>query len=204
LLNNLKENQKINILKTISSCSQFYYRGDTAILKQDVDNWTIPILADKIELSKEEIIIVEDVLNYIYPSWYKGFEAEINKNNATEIELVDYAEVYNDLFNSIYKKNDRQQILKKIIKGKDFYALEFFYGDKVSKTEIIENEEELSFLINNEISRTKTIKRIIRIDGKNSTTFIKPKNLRYWLKSIALRDADDLFEEIIENGLRNG
>ena len=58
--------------------------------------------------------------------WLTLIHLQINKNNATEIELVDYAEVYNDLFNSIYKKNDRQQILKKIIKGKDFYALEFY------------------------------------------------------------------------------
>ena len=90
----------------------------------------------------------------------------------------------------ILKKNENQHHLNE--------------SDENTPEEIIENEEELSFLINNEISRTKTIKRIIRIDGKNSTTFIKPKNLRYWLKSIALRDADDLFEEIIENGLRNG
>ena len=42
----------------------------------------------------------------------------------------------------------------------------------------------------------------MKIYGKNTITFLKPKNLRYWLKSIALRDADDVFDDIIEKGLK--
>ena len=40
----------------------------------------------------------------------------------------------------------------------------------------------------------------MKIYGEDSITFMKPKNLRYWLKSIALRDADDVFDDMIQNG----
>ena len=39
---------------------------------------------------------------------------------------------------------------------------------------------------------------MLKFYGKNTITLIKPKNLRYWLKSIALRDADDVFDEMIK------
>ena len=45
------------------------------------------------------------------------------------------------------------------------------------------------------------ITRIIRIYEADVIYLIKPKTLRYWLNSMAIRDADDTFAELTGEGL---
>ena len=42
--------------------------------------------------------------------------------------------------------------------------------------------------------------RIIKLHQKDMVYLIKPKSLRYWLKSIALRDATDVFADLASSG----
>ena len=42
------------------------------------------------------------------------------------------------------------------------------------------------------------IQKIMKVYGKNTIILIKPKQLRYWLPSIALRDADEVFADYIK------
>jgi hypothetical protein len=43
--------------------------------------------------------------------------------------------------------------------------------------------------------------RLLRIYENDVIFLIKPKALRYWLKSTAIRDADDTFADLTEKGL---
>ena len=47
--------------------------------------------------------------------------------------------------------------------------------------------------------RNKLITRIVKYYYGDDIWFIKPKQMRYWLKSIADRDAMDCFNEILMN-----
>jgi len=47
------------------------------------------------------------------------------------------------------------------------------------------------------------IQRIIKAYGQDSIILAKPKQLRYWLPSIALRDADETFEDYIKSRYYN-
>ena len=90
---------------------------------------------------------------------------------------------------------------KKILIGDDFYSLEFYYGSEDQELQIIENADlQIEEIIKNNISKNAIVNRVLKIYSQNSITLIKPKNLRYWLKSIALRDADDVFDDMIKNG----
>ena len=200
LYNKLKTNERINALKTIATCSQFFLGSSSVIQKADVENWVIPLDSDEITLSNYEQIILNDVLDYIYPSWYEGANAKINKNDATLESLMAYAEVLANEYNLIYEKNGYSQKLNKIIEGDYFFALEFSFNNRnVNPIKSIKSEEDLERILINQVSPSKRINRIIKIYGDNSITFIKPKNLRYWLKSIALRDIDDVFNDILNN-----
>lgn len=206
LYKKLIKNQKSHILQTISSCSQFYYRGDTAILKQDIDNWTIPLNEEEIKLSDSEIIVINDVLDFIYPSWHLGEKAEINKNEATREDLEGFSEVFNQSFNSIYKKENKEQKLAVIYEGSTFLALEFEFTDKqitkpkeINKTEA---DKQIQDLIVSQYGKNTLVNKVLRIYSPNKITLIKPKKLRFWLKSIALQDSDEIFDDIIENGLK--
>lgn len=206
LFNKLIKNQRSHILQTISSCSQFYYRGDTAILKQDIDNWIIPLEGDEIKLSDSEKIIMNDVLDYIYPSWYLGENAIINKKETSKKELIEFGEVFNESFNAIYKKEDKEQKLATIYEGSSFFALEFEYSTaKISKPKHIyktEADKAIESLIRSRYGTNTLINKVLRIYSPNKITLIKPKKLRFWLKSIALQDSDEVFDDIIENGLK--
>jgi hypothetical protein len=44
------------------------------------------------------------------------------------------------------------------------------------------------------------IVRVLRIYDKNVIYLVKPKQLRYWLRSVAIRDADETFEDLVKQG----
>jgi hypothetical protein len=202
----LKKNEKILALHSISTSSQFYFRGKTAIQKRDIANWTIPLEEDEIKLSASEIIIMNDVLDYIYPSWYQGENAIINKNETSKKELIEFGEVFNESFNAIYKKEDKEQKLATIYEGSSFFALEFEYStvqiSKPKHIEKIEADKAIESLIRSRYGTNTLINKVLRIYSPNKITLIKPKKLRFWLKSIALQDSDEVFDDIIENGLK--
>ncbi len=199
LYNNLKRNERINALKTLSTCSQFFLGSSSVIQKADIDNWTIPLNSDEIQISFAERIVMNDALDYIYPSWYEN-KPKLN-DSATITEINQFENIFNQSFNSIYKKENREQRLRKLYIGIDFYALEFYYSVEEYETEVIENAEfQIQEIIKNNSSRNVAINRVLKFYGENTITLIKPKNLRYWLKSIALRDADDVFDDMIKTG----
>ena len=170
----------------------------------------IPIYDKNIPLKFSEQIIVDDIVKYRIEELTLGenspinfvIENDISKSlDVSKNPLLQFADIFNQSFNVIYKKDSKEQRLKKLLIGNDFYALEFYYSDENYETQIIENAElEIEEIIKNNISRNAVVNRVLKFYGKNTITLIKPKNLRYWLKSIALRDADDVFDEMIEAG----
>jgi hypothetical protein len=201
----LGKNEKINALKTLATCSQFFLGSSSVIQKADINNWTIPLEDDEIKLSDSEKIIMNDVLDYIYPSWYEK-EPIINKKEASKKELIQFSEVLNQSINSIYKKENKEQKLAVIYEGSTFFALEFEFTDKeiiepkeIDKTEA---DKQIESLIVNQYGENTLVNKVLRIYSPNKITLIKPKKLRFWLKSIALQDSDEIFDDIIENGLK--
>lgn len=64
---------------------------------------------------------------------------------------------------------------------------------KILKTDYSDEIEGLSkFKVSEHFSST----RIIRYYSKNKVLFVKPNQMRYWLPSIAYRDADKTFANI--------
>ena len=148
---------------------------------------------------------MNDVLDYIYPSWYEK-ESTINKNEATKKQLIQFSQIFNQSFNSIYKKENKDQKLAVIYEGSTFFALEFEFTDKqITKPKEIDKTEadkQIESLIVNQYGKNTLVNKVLRIYSPNKITLIKPKKLRFWLKSIALQDSDEIFDDIIENGLR--
>lgn len=205
LFNKIKINERINVLKTLSTCSQFFLGSSTPIQKQDIDNWTIPLEEDEIKLSDSEKIIMNDVLDYTYPSWYEK-EPIINKKEASTEELIQFAKVFNQEFNAIYKKENKEQKLATIYEGLSFFALEFEYSERqiiepnhIDKTEA---DKQIESLIVSQYGKNTLVNKVLKIYSPNKITLIKPKKLRFWLQSIALQDSDEVFDDIIENGLK--
>jgi hypothetical protein len=61
-------------------------------------------------------------------------------------------------------------------------------------------EAQLYELIQNNTNTNARIVRMLRVYENNTIYLIKPKQTRYWLRSIAIRDADDTFADLVVQG----
>ncbi|MGB9498324.1 MAG: hypothetical protein ACKVE4_00940 [Dissulfuribacterales bacterium] len=78
----------------------------------------------------------------------------------------------------------------------------FLAKDKpqIFKDSIDELEADLYELIQNNTNTNSRIVRMLRVYEKNTIYLIKPKQARYWLRSVAIRDADDTFADLVVQG----
>ncbi len=183
---------------------------ETSILKEDIDNLPYPEDEKYLMPSKEESIIINDVLNY-----YRHLGKAITKNSAGKIlhdpitskELEAFGEIYCSTLNDIYAENGRSWQSGQVLQTPTFVSYQFGFGkDGGMKREMKENSEQAFHSLFNDISSNKGAihKRIIRHykheNGFDCVYFIKPTARRYWLQSIALRDADDTFMDLKKAG----
>ena len=184
----------------VTTSNEFGVSRGTSILVQDIKN--LPYSEDKEEmkLSFVEQIICDDVLDYQIELLAKGNKAEVNKDAKID-NLKKYGEIFNKQLNSVYGKSGKCFYLKKIYDLNDFYIIEFNYG-KNSSFDGVEKRDEptnhIKSLIENAYGSNAFIIRILKLYEKNKVYFVKPKALRYWLHSIAIKDADESFADSIE------
>jgi methylase of polypeptide subunit release factors len=205
LFKSFQLSQETYSLFIIATSNEYRVGRGTSMLKQDILN--LPYSEDKeeMQLSYVEQILCNDVLDYQIELLSKGSKAKVNKN-ATIEHLRSYSEVYNKLLNSVYGKSGKSFYLKKIYNLNDFYITEFNYGesiveDKPEKRD--EPTEHIKSLIKNAYSSNVSIIRVLKLYEKNKVYFIKPKTLRYWLRSTAIKDADEVFSDSLTQFIPN-
>lgn len=202
LYNTFKKNNDLFRLFIASTSNQLFINKNTAILKQDLMGVPYPSVAADLKLSFAERIIKDDVLKYGIEYLRKN-DNTITKNFATENDLTAFARVFEKALNSVYKEGEKHFQLSHIIESSGWYACGFKYtardvGYKYEKSQKAEND--LSSLIESNLGKNIRVNRILRYYGENTLYLIKPKQLRYWLKSLALRDADDSLQDLIKAG----
>ncbi|MGB0982406.1 MAG: HsdM family class I SAM-dependent methyltransferase [Saprospiraceae bacterium] len=182
---------------------------ETAIRKQDIDNLPYPENKQYLKLSSQEKAIQDDVLNY-----YIHLGKAITKNgNGTilhqpireqDVQLKDFGKTYCDSMNEIYGTTESEWQIGTIKQTPNFLIYQIGFGKKdgLKYQFVRENSDNIiQKLIDNDLENSGVrFKRIVRyynhIDGYDCIFFIKPRAKRYWLNSIALRDADDTFMDL--------
>lgn len=164
----------------------------------DFYNLPYPDDLNQIELSKTEQIIRDDVLDYLQLFVRMGDGSELFKRQPTPEELNKFGEVYCHLLQSIYGsvKPHRPISMSGLI------CFPFYFGEKpeIDFGDLGKLEENLNTLTQRQHHKTLQISRIVRLYEKNVIYLIKPNLLRYWIRSIAIRDADETFAELREQG----
>src|SRR5690606_7926639 len=153
------------------------------------------------------IILANDIADYKISEFGNGEKADTNKeiqvktNNNIPNSLVDYSDVYLEAINSVYDVNNKKFRLKTFYNTSACFIMHYEYSNSDDTVEIIKNNNfDLSTLI---IDKKQTInnKKISLIYSQNQIFIIKPKQLRYWLKSVALLDVDTTIADIINLNL---
>ena len=107
--------------------------------------------------------------------------------------------VYTKLLNSVYSnlKAGKPKVFE------TFIIYPFYFGDvlELGEDTVALNDLLKRLLQKEDQSSNLRINRILRLYDDNAIYMIKPNQLRYWLKSVAIIDADETFCYLSKNGL---
>lgn len=182
-------------------------RSDKVILKNDIMALPYPHDLNKLRLSNAEKIICNDILNYYKGQLAEGEDAKINTENAGRHVLTSFGEIFCTSLNSIYKEKSKEFYPLEPIESVSFICFTFAYGNPNKPKKMSESEKkqiekgDLRCLMENQQDANILYKRVIkRYRQRDMVYLVKPKTLRYWLKSIALRDANEVFDDLVRSG----
>ncbi len=149
-------------------------------------------------LSFWEKALSEEVLKYMSKYIRLGQNSDLLKKSTDKKILSQYSSFFIKMLGSIYKN----------LKASDHIFLNglicqpFYFGEKPELDWLNENAEEgLEKLIysTDRYERLRTI-RVVRFYDKNVFIIIKPNRLRYWIRSTAIRDADETLDDLYSQG----
>ena len=116
-----------------------------------------------------------------------------------EIARPAFVEAYARQINAIYKTNKLHALEPKAWPGVSCQPFVFGKG-KVNWSGADELKDKLNGLLKEQRRPSLHVTRIARIYDGNFIFLLKPDRLRYWLRSIALRDADETLADLRAQG----
>jgi hypothetical protein len=209
LFNVFSENQLIYKLFALAISSESGVSMSTSVIRaSDIMNFPYPENAEDLQLNPSEQAVQDDMLDYYIKSNSSSTTSPLNQD-PSEPQLQEYGQLFCDVLNPIYEqKESKMKWFARGFKTEESLTMYVFcFG--VPKNDVLSSIFDIGLkgiesLIYNKTQRNVRINRILReyfhIDGYDVLVLIKPKSLRYWLKSIALRDADETFSDLKISG----
>jgi hypothetical protein len=151
-----------------------------------------------LDLSANERIIAEDVVKYYRDFIRLGEDSVLMKEPANEA-LRDFRRVFVSQINSIYKRDPLRALESRRWPGVICQPFGFGKG-KVDWSGTDELKGKLDALLREQGGTSLRVTRIARIYDGKFVFLLKPDRLRYWLRSIALRDADETLADLRAQG----
>ncbi|RXG29910.1 HsdM family class I SAM-dependent methyltransferase [Leeuwenhoekiella marinoflava] len=189
----LRNNKLFRFYLALTSSRAGVSRSKSTLLQKDIFN--LPFLGD-LNISEADQLIINDIIEY-------QLSGSKLSDNSTKTNISNFSEIFCKTLNSIYKEEKSFQLFKIIDTGK-YFALHFEYTSKeiISQIEMAPDLEvyiEMVTPSNDKKTESFHIQKIIKVYGQDSIILAKPKQLRYWLPSIALRDADETFADYFKS-----
>jgi hypothetical protein len=197
----LSLNMKTNVFYIISTGSQSLVSFATAIQKKDIMNLPYPENDSALHLNYTEKILRDDVLNFQIEYLLKG-DSSVANSVAKKDDLTKFGSTFCKAINSIYKQGEKEFSLSDVYESTSLFVCCFKYSghqdQQVKFHSSVKTDSLLDSLIQTNTGQALRITRVLKIYENNKIYLIKPKQIRYWLKSIALRDVDETLDEILE------
>ncbi len=169
----------------------------TALQADDIYSIPYPSLAT-LDLSTNEQVLVEDVIDFYRDLIRLGEDSTAMRESGTQA-LAAFGDIFTVQINTIYKQNALRALKPYTWPGA--ICLPFVFGEgKVDWTGAAELQGKLDTLLHEQRDTTLHVTRIARIYDGNFIFLLKPDRLRYWLRSVALRDADETLSDLRAQG----
>jgi hypothetical protein len=176
---------------------QYLLDKATAITKGDIERIPFPVDPLDLELTFWEEAIASDVADLIAPFIRLGQNSTLLQQHANLRNVSEYSQLYCNMLRSIY---DNLRASPPIFLN-GLICQPFYFGKEPAIDWLGPNcEEHLNALVfDNSRESLRTI-RVVRYYHENVVFIIKPDRLRYWIKSTAIRDADDTLVDLQRQG----
>jgi len=169
----------------------------TTLSEIDVLSLPYPKSAN-LDASDNERILFDDVADYYCDLIRLGEDSSAMLQYGHDA-LSDFTTAFVRQINAIYKKNPLKPLPSQTWPGAICQAFAFGNG-KVDWSGAEELKGKLDTLLHEQKGTTLHVTRIARIYDGNFIFLLKPDRLRYWLRSVALRDADETLSDLRAQG----
>ncbi len=205
--NYLRNNLDCLKFYAIATSSKALVYKNTAIKKEDIEN--LPYYDGEIVtlLSDFDVNVIIDTLK-TYQFFLRNGESSKAVmpiyNKDLSIQIQKYGDDFCKTLNLVYGQENQKFRLSDIIPlyGNSYLTAIFKYDEQKCGPVVNRNLNTLNIgnLTLNKISSSLTTTRIIKVYEENTIIFIKPNQYRYWLSSIAYRDADRCVVDLSKAG----
>jgi hypothetical protein len=169
----------------------------TALQADDIYSIPYP-QSESLDLSGGEQVLVEDITDYYRDLIRLGEDSAAMKETGL-LELAGFGAAFTRQINAIYNQNPLRALKSHTWPGA--ICLPFVFGDgKVDWTGTDDLQGKLNTLLHEQRGTTLHVTRIARVYDGTFIFLLKPDRLRYWLRSVALRDADETMSDLRAQG----
>jgi hypothetical protein len=168
----------------------------TAINKTDIDSLPWPEPGESWDLANWEAVVCEDLLDYMADYVRLGQDSQLLKKSAGPAELKSYALAFCETLKGIYPNLQPGE-------AQSFHGLtcqSFYFGDRPDVDWPASWEAKIHELVYVQRGAALRTVRVVRIYESNVVFILKPDRLRYWIRSVAIRDADETLAELHQQG----
>ncbi len=151
-----------------------------------------------LDLSVNEQILADDIVNY-QRDFIRLGESSNSMTRTGHTALPDFAVVFTGQINAVYKKKPLQVLQAQTWPG--IICQPFVFGKgKVDWTGADDLRHKLDALLHSQQNTSLNVTRIARMYDDRFIFLLKPDRIRYWLRSTALRDADEVLADLRSQG----
>lgn len=177
--------------------ARLFTQRATAILSADI--FALPYPEDEdLDLSQNERIIAEDIIAHQRDFIRLGTAAPVMRVASAEA-LEAFDEIFTRQINAVYSRKPLRAVQFQHWSGAICKAYAFGDGT-VDWTGADELRSRLDALLHERRGSGLTVTRITRLYDKGFVFLLKPDRHRFWTRSIALRDGDDVLADLRTQG----
>ena len=178
--------------------SRLFSQRATAI--GSVDIYAIPYPEEgTLDLSDNEKLVIDDVVSFGRDFVRRGGKSSSIRSKADDESLGDFAAVFCSQLSTVYPGTPVMAL--ECYRWPGIICQPFVFGEgEVDWSDAEGLRDKLDILLREKRETSLTITRIARIYEDRFVFLMKPDRLRFWLRSVALRDADDVLADLREQG----
>lgn len=191
--------KEIDVLRAYAAAVsvRLFTQKATTLSGIDIENLPYPE-NQSFNIPKHERIIISDVIDYYRDLVRLGDDSPAMTEPGTTA-LREFNEVFETRISAVYKRNKLRTLTHYEWPGVICQIYAFGRGELIWKDEGA-LKGRIDALLKEKHGAGLNITRIGRIYDGNTIILIKPNRLRYWLRSIALRDSDEVLADLAEQG----